>query len=168
MEPIRKLYLDTNIFILLGEGEEDPRRNRVLDIVVSQKEETEKFLATSDLTLAELLVRPYQDGNEDLIKLYDHWIDSQNTWLDVGAVTRDVLWFAAVLRNQYPTVKLPDAIHLSTAVGLECTHVVTADEKLPREISLTHSRWGWSRSAPPLRLVSPTVENLQAILEQRQ
>ncbi|WP_084649921.1 hypothetical protein [Stappia stellulata] len=134
MPPIRSLYPDTNIFILL----------------------------------AELLVRPYRDRNDDLIQLYDNWIATDNTWLDVGPVTREVLWFAAVLRNQYPSVKLPDSIHLSTAIGLKCSHVLTTDDKLPREIELTHSRWGWSRSAPSLGLVSPTVQTLRAILDQRQ
>ncbi|WP_048645353.1 type II toxin-antitoxin system VapC family toxin [Nitratireductor soli] len=166
MEAIKRLYLDTNVFIELGEGE-DARQQLLYDIVASQAAGEPLFLCTCELTLAELLVRPYRDRNDQLIELYDNWIFRGNTWLDVGPVTRDVLWAAALVRRQYPGVKLPDAIHISAAFGFQCSHFLTADLKVPETIQITNDRWGKPKSSPELRIVSSTIENLQSILSSR-
>ena len=61
--------------------------------VMSSSERTAEpaFLCTSELTLAELLVRPYRDENDGLIKLYDDSIDSGGIGWKSGFVAIDVL-----------------------------------------------------------------------------
>ena len=166
METIQRLYLDTNVFIELGEGE-DERQQLLYEIVAAQTTEEPLFLCTCELTLAELLVRPYRDRNDQLIELYDNWILRGNTWLDVGPVTRDVLWSAALVRRQYPGVKLPDAIHLSAAFGFQCSHFLTADRKIPESIQITNDRWGGLKSSPDLKIISSTTDNIRSILSSR-
>lgn len=167
MEVVGRLYLDTNIFIRLGEGADDAVSRLLRDLIVSQEENGETFLCTSELTLAELLVHPYRNSDDRLIQLYDNWLTPGSTWLEVGPVARETLWYAAVLRNQYQAVKLPDAIHLSTAIGFECSHFLTGDQKLPAEVALRHSRWGVSCQAPPVKVIPPRETMLKEILEQR-
>lgn len=148
MASIERLYLDTNVFVAMAEGVDDLSAE-LYELIGAQLPER-KFLCTSELSLAELLVRPYRDENDALIQLYDNWINS-GAWLEVRPVDRGVLWYAAVVRQQYRSVKLPDAIHISSAIGMGCTHFMSGDKRLPSEINLFHKRWGTENG--PARLV---------------
>lgn len=114
------------------------------------------FLATSELTLAETLVKPYRNSDERLIDRYDSWTIS-NPYLEVGPVDRQVLRHAAVLRSQYPSLKLPDAIHRSTEVGMNCTHFLSADERLSDRYELVHNRHGMVKEAEVVEVLRPSV-----------
>lgn len=166
MAIIQRLYLDTNMFIELAEVEGE--RQRLLSkIAILQMANGKPFVCTSELTLAELLVRPYRQQNEKLIELYNGWIMHDSHWLDVMSVSRDVLWNAALVRRHYSKVKLPDAIHLATAIGFKCSHFLTADKKIPNEIQIPNDRWGFDRPSSILKVIEPTPDTLQSILSDR-
>lgn len=160
MLDIDRLYLDTNVFIAMAEGAND-LSSALYDLAADQGMAS-GFLCTSELALAELLVKPYRDQNNELIDLYDGWISS-GSWLEVGPVDRMVLRYAAVLRQQYPAMKLPDAIHLSTAIGFGCSHCLTGDTRLPEEIRLIHTRWRMTKGPAVLRLVLLNLDNVTRI-----
>lgn len=164
MAAIDRLYLDANVFIAMGEGS-GPVADPLLALAGDQMP-GEDFLFTSELTLAELLVRPYRTEDEKLIQLYDDWMNSGG-WLTVGPVNRAVLWYAAVLRSQYATLKLPDAIHLSTAVGFGCTHFLTADKRIPNNIQLRHKRFGIMKESARLDVMRLDAETLRLIVNGR-
>ena len=117
-----KIYLDTNIFILAFENNDGV--SAALARLIA-KGGTAQFFTTSELTLSELLVRPYRDGNLSAIRSYERLIQS-SPWLQVLPVARPVLMYAAALRSRYK-LKLPDAIHVSTALGAGCRQMLTAD-----------------------------------------
>src|ERR1043165_4059637 len=71
-------------------------------------------LVTSELTLSELVVKPLELQRADLIQVYDNWMIT-NPYLEVVPISRDVLFKAALLRAKNKSLKLPDAIHLTTA-----------------------------------------------------
>jgi predicted nucleic acid-binding protein len=125
------------------------------------------FLCTSELSLAELLVRPYREKNETLIQLYDNLIQRQNPWLEVGPVDHQTLWYAAVLRAGYPSIKLPDAIHLTTAIGFSCSHFLTADARIRGPVELLHEREGRFRGSASLEVLRPDASVLKSIIESR-
>lgn len=164
MAAINRLYLDTNIFIALGEGT-DAISALLFDLIARQMPE-ERFLFTSELSLAELLVHPYRERNEELISLYDNWITSGG-WLTAGPVNRSVLLSAALIRAQYGSIKLPDAIHLSTAIGFECTHFLTADKRLPSEIRIRHERWGSSQGPAEISVLKLEPDVLRHLINER-
>ena len=166
MAQFHRIYVDTNIFIELAEGHGE-RQQLLYELVACQMTEDAVFLCTSELTLAELLVHPYATRDDDLIQVYDNWIYQGSTWLDVGPVTRDTLWSAALVRRDYPSMKLPDAIHASTAIGFECSHFLTADKKIPTQIQITNDRWGIGRSSHTLRVIEPTTDILGDIIRER-
>jgi predicted nucleic acid-binding protein len=166
MEIIKRLYVDTNILIALGEGTDDIS-NLLYSLVDSQAPDEQPFLCTSELSLAELLVRPYREQDETLIQLYDNWIQRQNPWLQVGPVDHQTLWYSAVLRASYRSLKLPDAIHLATAIGFECSHFLTADTRIQNRVELFHERRGIRRGPAVLDVVRPDAGTLKAILESR-
>jgi predicted nucleic acid-binding protein len=82
-------------------------------------------LATSDLTLLEVLVKPLRDGNTTLATLY------RNVLLGTAGftclpVSRAVLESAADFRVAHG-LKTPDAIHAASALDAGCVMFVTND-----------------------------------------
>lgn len=155
---VTKVYLDTNIFINFFEPKED-MHHALIDLLAAT---TRSFFVTSELTLAELLVDPYRNGDERLIQLYDNWTIS-NEILEVGPVSRDALYYAAVLRARYKMLKLPDAIHLATAFGFQCSHFLTGDDRISGEYELTNTRYGLTRGPLVLRILRPTPDIVSAL-----
>lgn len=165
MREVDRLYLDTNIFIMLAEGADSEVRRRLLDLVIAQVPSDRPFPCTSELTLAELLIHPYRTRNAALRQVYDNRFAPENQWMEVGPVERRALDHAAWVRADYPSVKLPDAIHVSTAMGFGCTHFLTFDGKLPPAISTTEPLTRAPIVAPELSIIEPTADMPAAILD---
>lgn len=129
-----RVYLDTNVFIAAYETRTARSDHAwwILDAI-----EASEFLAvTSELTLAEVLVRPLQDGDEELAARY-HDIVTSNDGFDVAPVDRKVLIEAAMLRSFSRSLKLPDAIHMATARICSCDFIVSDDRRLPGITKMT-------------------------------
>jgi len=159
---VARLYLDANVIIALGEGKGEIA-HLLTELAAAEPVRDTPFLCTSELTLAEVLVHPHRQANDELIDLYDGWLNSTD-WLEIGPVHRPVLQNAAVLRSQYQTMKLPDAIHLSTAIGMRCSHILTADNRIPDEVELTHRRYGIAKGPARVRRVGLEAETLRSII----
>ncbi|KFL30455.1 hypothetical protein JP75_14820 [Devosia riboflavina] len=162
MRKFLRIYVDTNVFIALKETGGNLGL-KLVELLARAPIGPNPLLATSELTLAELLTKPYAEGRDDLIDQYDNWI-VRSDWLEVGPVTRDVLWYAAVLRSNYRGLKLPDAIHISTAIGLGCSHFLTNDMGIKDSYKVLHKRYGLTKISEPLEVVRPTVDVLDEIL----
>lgn len=160
---VGRLYLDTNILISLGEGK-DEAAELLTELVTQCEPGPRPFLCTSELTLAEILVGPYRDNNDELIDRYDGWLVSGG-FMEVGPVHRSSLWYAAVIRAAYKSLKLPDAIHISTAIEFGCTHMLTADTRLPALIELSHQRFGITRGPATLEMLKPEPATLRQLIE---
>lgn len=129
-----RIYLDTNVFIAAYEARTARSDHAwwILDAI-----EANEFLAvTSELTLAEVLVRPLQDGDEELAARYRDILTSADG-LGVAPVERKLLIEAAMLRSFSRSLKLPDAIHLATARAYNCDFIVSDDRRLPSLPRLT-------------------------------
>jgi predicted nucleic acid-binding protein len=156
-----RLYLDANIFIAAFET----RNERVLSLFLNRPKASGAFLFTSLLTKAELLVIPYRNRDDRLITVYENWMES-NDILSVGPIDGDALQYAAVLRAQYPSLKLPDAIHLSTAVGFECSHFVSFDQQFQNMPSIAHFRYGVVQATRTPMYISPSDGFFSQLTEQ--
>lgn len=84
---------------------------------------------TSELTLAEVLIKPMMDNNADLQKVYKETLRSSEGF-SVMPINRQILIEAARLRAESETLRLPDAIHLATASVHHCTFFLTYDKRL--------------------------------------
>lgn len=164
MRNINRLYLDTNVFIAMAEGDDD-LSSALYDLASSNYPDGD-FLFTSELALAELLVKPYREQNDELISLYDNWIQPDG-WLEAGPVDRNILRYAAVVREKFQGIKLPDAIHISTAIGFKCSHILTGDKRLPENLQLHHTRWAITQGPAELRTIRLNVENVNQIVDGR-
>ena len=122
----KRLYLDANVFIYTLESlapwaEQSQALLRMVD-------EGACFGITSELTLAECLVRPLQLKQFENAKLYRQAIQS-STHMEATPIRRDILIRAAEIRSVH-NLKLPDAIHLATAQISNCTALLTNDQQL--------------------------------------
>jgi predicted nucleic acid-binding protein len=123
MTDSRRLYLDANVFIYAIEG--------VGEIASSLRELFDLFRAkrgtgvTSELTLAEVL--PRADGIQR--RSYIDLIVSSRIF-DLQPVSRDILIETADYRESSGMPKLPDAIHIVTAVRAGCKTILSADSRL--------------------------------------
>lgn len=160
---VKRLYLDANILILLGEGRGE-QTSLLTELVAAQPASGTPFLCTSELTLAEVLVKPCREQDDRLITQYENWMVPGGI-VEIGPVDTAVLRYAAVLRSQYKSIKLPDAIHISTAIGLGCSHLMTGDRGLPDRIELLHSRWGTTKGPAAVDMIRPDADILRDILK---
>lgn len=124
----QRLYVDTNLFIYAVE-EVMPFAPQVQSLFQAA-DEGSVTLVTSLLTLAEVLVRPYRVGNDDLVSTYRDLLTLPHPNLDVVLPSAGILTNAARLRATTPSLVLPDAIHLATAQASECDQFLTNDERL--------------------------------------
>ena len=121
------IYLDTNIVIYALEGY--PEYVSLLTDLFSAIDEGDLTAATSELTLAEALIKPMMDGNSSLEKLYLETLSPSST-LSIIPIDRSILIEAARLRSRIETLHLPDAIHLATARIHQCNLFLTNDRRL--------------------------------------
>jgi predicted nucleic acid-binding protein len=121
-----RIYLDTNIFVYALEGYEEfrPRLTTLFETI----DRGSLRAVTSELTLAEVLVKPLLDRSRERESAYNQALRSSPA-LDIVPVTREVLVAAARLRAEHG-LKLPDAIHAATAQLSDCQQFLTNDTRL--------------------------------------
>jgi predicted nucleic acid-binding protein len=131
-----RLYFDTNVFIVALEssGEQAHSIKAVFELVESGRAEA----FTSEITLAEVLVGPYADGDAELASAYVAVL-SNGDYFRLAPIDRETLVRAARLRAQKPSMKLPDAIHLATAELCDCGIVVSNDKGLAPRPPMTRA-----------------------------
>ncbi|MDA8405859.1 MAG: PIN domain-containing protein [Deltaproteobacteria bacterium] len=122
-----RIYLDTNIIIYAMEGY--PEYVSSLASLFAAIDEGKLVAVTSELTLAESLVKPMMDDNVRLQNIYMEALQSSDA-LYIIPVNRQILIEAARLRAKSYTLNLPDAIHLATAHVHQCASFLTNDKRL--------------------------------------
>ena len=139
------VYLDSMVFIYAVEGDIDtaPSAREMLAVLRRRP----GVALTSELSLAEVLAPtdrdrgPEQDRAPKHIplhlrtRLYSDLMISSD-FLALAPVTRDILLETANIRGTKPH-KLPDAIHLATALRTGCTFFVSADRRIRTPASMT-------------------------------
>jgi predicted nucleic acid-binding protein len=117
------IYLDTNALIDAVEGQ----KPHLLTLLRRLKSRGAALLS-SELSLAEVLAKPFKENDEALIAIYDDMIRSGGL-VSAIPVDRSVLRRSAELRRLGG--KLPDAIHVATALITGCKVILSSDKRLP-------------------------------------
>lgn len=128
----RRVYLDTNIVIYAVEGFAD--YSDQIQALLEAMDTGEIVAFTSDLTLAETLVKPMKDQNLAIQHAYRTFL-TPTAAMEIIPISRDILEDAARLRAT-TKLKLPDAIQLATALRERCDSFLTNDDGF-RSISLS-------------------------------
>jgi predicted nucleic acid-binding protein len=121
-----RLYLDSNCLIYYAEAH--PQFGTAMQQLVSRAMAGHYRLYSSELTLAEVLTIPLRSGRNDLVAIYQSALQPGGL-IEVIPVSRGVLIESAQVRLQY-ALKLPDAIHVSSALIAECFAFVTEDDRM--------------------------------------
>jgi predicted nucleic acid-binding protein len=153
MEGVGRVYLDTNFIIKAFETFDEVSKKATRLLSDARILSPPRFV-TSEITLAELLVLPYRNADRSLISFYENLLRGNMT-MDVQPVTRDILLSAAQLRAANPARKLPDAVHVATAIASGCTHLLSSDKGIgpgPNE-------------ALPFALAKPDDATLTSLIE---
>lgn len=119
------VYLDTNIIIYAVEGYETHAAR--IKVVLQGMTDGEITAVTSDLTLAEVLVKPKRDTNRNLEQAYRQFLLPTESFRN-SAVSREILEAAADIRAN-SDLKLPDAIHFASAINQHCDSFLTNDDR---------------------------------------
>jgi predicted nucleic acid-binding protein len=142
---VPRFYLDANVFIYAIEGNADvadPLR-QLFDLFRAGR----GIGVTSELTLAEVLPKTSSAQRRNYLNMI--------VWsriFDLRPVSRDILIETAEYREYAGMPKLPDAIHVVTAIRAECRTVLSADLRLKLPV-------GYS-------VISPGAENLTRLIEE--
>jgi predicted nucleic acid-binding protein len=123
-----RVYLDANVFVAAFEhvGAHSDHAWWIIRAI----ETGEIAAGTSELTLAEVLVKPFEVGAPELANGYEKMMVSGSNF-EVLPVRRDILVGAATLRARRASIRLPDAVHIATAQALSCAFFVSDDRRLP-------------------------------------
>lgn len=151
-----RIYVDTNVIIQAFEGSSDD--DIAQDIVgmfgLGFPRPAPAFV-TSHITLAEALVHPYKMGDVTAQRRYEILLSATTNWLQVRQISQSVLTLAARLRAS-GRLKLPDAIHLATAVLTNCSHTLTSDGDFNVQ---------WPADLPPMPIsIRTDRENLDQLI----
>jgi predicted nucleic acid-binding protein len=130
--PTGLVYVDTNAVIYHVERIEPYRT--AAESLWTDLDAGKAQVATSDLSLLEVLVKPLREGNSFLVALY-RTVLLGTVGLQCLPITRQVLETAARLRADH-NLKTPDAIHAATALQAGCASFVTNDAGFRRVPSL--------------------------------
>ncbi|MBV8924676.1 MAG: PIN domain-containing protein [Bradyrhizobium sp.] len=118
-----RVYLDANIFIYAIEGSPvlaDPLRE-----LFGLFRDRRAVGVTSELTLAEVLA-----GASDLHRRNYLNLVVWSRIFDLQPVSREILIETSDYRRVAGMPKLPDAVHMVTAIRAECRKVLSADSRL--------------------------------------
>lgn len=161
MPEFGRIYFDTNILIDMveatGEAPDLMRRMRI----DHSADRPAKFV-TSALTLAEVLVHPLRENRQGVAALYRRMLSGE-AWLSVVGISPDILEHAAALRAARRSLKLPDAIHVATAMQAGCSHFLTQDEGIQTGEPAIHPLTDVALTPAPV--IRPDAPTLAAILE---
>jgi predicted nucleic acid-binding protein len=150
------LYLDAMAFIFLIEGE--PAVSEPVKILFDVLRTHRGIGVTSELTLAEVLAGSGQVRNPPVKRMYLDLI-VWSRFLDLVPVSREVLYDSADLRFLHKQahgkkLKLPDAIHLATAIQKRCRYFMSQDDGITPPIEMRKIRPVASGVAEMLRALA--------------
>jgi predicted nucleic acid-binding protein len=137
--PAPIVYVDANPFIYFIDGAEDvaSRVQPIFELLASRP----GIATTSELTLAEVLAKAQPNARRSYLNLII-W----SKLVQLQPVTRDILIDTADYRQvsqkarpdgTHATIKLPDAVHVVTAIQCRCRMFLSADEGLAVPVGMT-------------------------------
>jgi len=105
--------------------EEAPSGSTFLQEIFRKNEKGDFTFFTSSITLAEVLTLPFKLGNTKLVEQYEYFI-TQSPSLKLINVNSSIAKLSAQIRSEYG-FKLPDSIHLATALEVKVDFFLTND-----------------------------------------
>ena len=141
---MKKIYFDTNIFIYFVEQYNENEKSFLEEIINQNK------IITSEITIAECFAT---SKNKEIKKEYEKLIYNKPK-INAEKIDEEILKIAAENACAY-NLKLPDAIHIATALKNQCDVMYTNDKdfkKIKEKISILYD-------------ISKSINSLKEILK---
>src|ERR1700744_4341016 len=125
------IYLDTNVFIKAVEGLDDASAP-AKTLIETLRSRRAGIAATSEITFAEVLA-PSKAAEALSRHIKRRAYHDLLLWGGFIAISRNILSETAALRT-IGRFKLPDAVHLASAIQVQCRFLISADrdfDKIP-------------------------------------
>jgi predicted nucleic acid-binding protein len=151
-------------------ADDDPFRVALIDLLTLEHTHPSPILKASPLTTAERLAHPYRNRDVALEADYRAFSTSSDM-LEVGPLNLDIMLNAAQLRASHSGLKLPDAIHLATALAFGCSRFLTAEKRLEPEYKTgfrySHPYFvGRTDGLVTVSVVQLSIDTVKAIIEE--
>ena len=127
LSQINTLFIDTVPIIYYIEAH--PHFGLLAREVVDAFQSGALIAFSSVITLAEVLPKPIQIGQEELARKFAEFLRNGKN-LNLIEISADISEKAGRLKGKYPTLRALDAIQLSTAIDSEVDAFLTNDNKL--------------------------------------
>ena len=121
-----RIFWDTNLWVYLLEDSGELSQ-QVADLRGRMLERGDE-LCTSALTLGEVLVKPFEEGNDGLARAFEEAI--ARTTLVIPFDSAAARTFARIRMNR--SIRPPDAIQLACAAHAQSDLFITNDDRLTR------------------------------------
>ena len=128
LKGVDRIAIDTAPFIYFIE--ENKSYIDILDVLFTRINEGRLTAYTSVVTLIEVLTKPIEDGNEELVERYSA-ILTNSSHLSVVDIDSSMAVEVARLRAKYH-IKTPDAIQIATGIVNDAKVFITNDVNLKR------------------------------------
>ncbi len=125
MNQAERVYVDANIFIFALEAE--PHFGPAASALLRSVDAGRVTAVTSELTLAEVLVKPLELGRTVLAEQFMTVVSRSR--LELHPVSRAILMRSAEIRAARGG-RLADTVHLATAIETRCSVVVSEDLRM--------------------------------------
>lgn len=123
-----RLFWDTNLFIYLIEGSGE-NAQRVAGLAERMLERGDR-LYSSTLTLGEVLVKPVEQKNSEMVEAYERLLSTHAILIPFDETAARI--YAGLRLDR--TISPPDAIQLSCASAARVDLFITNDDRLSRKI----------------------------------
>jgi predicted nucleic acid-binding protein len=124
---IKTIFLDTApvIYFIEAHHQFGPLVKQVVELMNENRIQA----VTSVLTLSEVLPKPVETGNDELVVKFKTYLKNgpNLTLLPIGEAIGET---AGVLRGKYPYLKTVDAVQIAAALDAEADAFLTNDKKL--------------------------------------
>ena len=124
-----RLYLDTSILIRCVEGN-DGEKAAALRWIDRAESAPDGTIVSSLFARAECLVKPVREENSELRQRFDMLFDQSG--IVFLSVSDSILEKATLVRARY-FLKMPDAIHIATALEASCSAAVMRDDPMRKK-----------------------------------
>jgi predicted nucleic acid-binding protein len=121
------VFWDTNLFIYLFEG--TGKEAKQVATIRTRMRQRGDLLYTSTLSLGEVLVKPFEEGDTQLLREYERALKNQCQLVtfDSAAARR----YAEIRQDR--TIRPPDAIQLACAAQAGADVFITNDDRLSQK-----------------------------------
>ncbi|MCY3867486.1 MAG: PIN domain-containing protein [Chloroflexi bacterium] len=128
LSKVRRLYIDSAPLIYYVE--ENAAYLDKMREIVGIVDQTDLLAFSSVLTLAEVLVWPLRQGDQQLVQAYQEILVAGDDY-ELVVVTPEIAVTAADIRARYG-LGTPDSLHVATAIATHCDAMLTNDSDMKR------------------------------------